>query len=101
MFTGNISRLSGRGTQGMSLKDHGPHIDAEPEDAVVKAKIQVEGIDEPFEIERHMSDSKELIYPDDIGEDILKEVLEIAEKIVENKKLRLSKHKSGVPGHLT
>ena len=58
LFTGDISRLAGRGTRGMSLKDHGPHIDTKPKDAVVRAKVQIDGIDEPVTLERKMSKPK-------------------------------------------
>ncbi|MBU4179905.1 MAG: ATP-binding protein [Actinobacteria bacterium] len=30
LLTGDISRLSGSGTSGISLKEHGPHIDKQP-----------------------------------------------------------------------
>ena len=55
LLTGDISRLAGRGTKGISLKDHGPHIDHKPKDATVKAKIQLEGIKEPLIIERRIT----------------------------------------------
>ncbi len=79
LFTGDISRLTGRGTRGISLKDHGPHIDAEPEAAVVTAKIEIAGIDEPIPLRREMSKPKELICPN-IAQEIFGETLEIAEK---------------------
>lgn len=77
LFTGDISRLTGRGTRGMTLKEHGKHIDARSRDAFVKGKIQVNGID-PITIERRMSKPKELICPDDV-DDAFKEALAIAE----------------------
>ena len=48
LLTGDISRLTGRGSRGMSFKDHGSHVDAEPKDAVVKAKVHIDGIDQPI-----------------------------------------------------
>lgn len=77
LFTGDISRLTGRGTKGMTLKEHGKHIDARSRDAFVRGKIQVNGID-PITIERRMSKPKELICPDDV-DDAFKEALTIAE----------------------
>ena len=77
LFTGDISRLSGRGTRGISLKEHGPHIDAKPEDAIVTAKIRIDGIDEPITLQRDMSKPKDLICTRDVDEK-LKEILEIA-----------------------
>ena len=61
LLTGDISRLGGRGTKGISVKDHGPHIDHKPKEAAVKAKIQLEGIKDPLIIERRMSKPKDLI----------------------------------------
>jgi len=79
LFTGDISRLAGRGTRGMSLKDHGAHIDAKPKDAIVRAKVQIGGIDEPITLERKMSKPKDLICAE-IEDEIFHETLEIAEK---------------------
>jgi len=80
LFTGNIQRLMGHGTRGMSLREHGSHIDAEADDAVVTAKIKVDGIDDPFVIKRCMDNPGSLEYPDGIDEDILNNVLNIAQK---------------------
>lgn len=41
LFTGQISSLIGAGTAGITLKNHGPHIDQRPVDAFVRAKIQI------------------------------------------------------------
>nr|QNO46228.1 DNA replication and repair protein RecF [Methanosarcinales archaeon ANME-2c ERB4] len=54
LLTGRISRLTGEGTGSITLNEHGPHIDHEPIDAVVRAVIQLPGIEEPFEIKRCM-----------------------------------------------
>ena len=54
LLTGRISRLTGEGTGSTTLNEHGPHIDHEPIDAVVRAVIQLPGIEEPFEIKRCM-----------------------------------------------
>lgn len=79
LFTGDISRLTGRGSRGMSLKDHGSHVDAKPKDAVVKAKVQIDGIDQPISLERKMSKSKELIYSK-VEDEKFHDTLEVAEK---------------------
>lgn len=78
LFTGDVSRLSGRGSKGMSLKDHGPHIDAEPKEAIVKAKVLVDGI-KPISIERTMANPKALITSNGKSE-IFLSALEIANK---------------------
>ena len=54
LLTGRISRLMGEGTGSITLNEHGPHIDHEPIDSVVRAVIQLPGIKEPFEIKRCM-----------------------------------------------
>ena len=54
LLTGRISRLAGKGTGNIKLKDHGPHIDHKPEEAEVKAKIMLPGIAESVEIRRCM-----------------------------------------------
>ncbi len=42
-LTGNISRLSGAGTGGLSVKSHGPHVDLrdKPENAVVTLEVTI------------------------------------------------------------
>jgi energy-coupling factor transporter ATP-binding protein EcfA2 len=63
LFTGQISSLIGAGTAGITLKNHGPHIDQRPMEAFVRAKIKVNGVDEPINLERKMSSPKRLLYP--------------------------------------
>jgi DNA repair exonuclease SbcCD ATPase subunit len=79
LFTGDISRLGGTGTRGMSLGSHGPHIDCKPKDAAVRAKVHIEGIDEPVSLERKMSKPKELLRSH-AADEILDEVLGVAIK---------------------
>ncbi|MBL6994756.1 AAA family ATPase [Desulfobacula sp.] len=79
LFTGDISRLTGRGSRGMSLKDHGPHIDSNPEDAIIKAKVLFDRNQNPVELERHMSNPKVLIGCDKLDLNC-KKALEIASK---------------------
>lgn len=42
-LTGNVSRLAGSGTGGLSVKDHGPHVDSrnKPEQAWVELEISI------------------------------------------------------------
>src|SRR3990172_7387838 len=61
LLTGEITRLTGKGTGNISLSKHGPHIDCQPDEAKVRAIIHLDGIDEPFEISRCMGRPKELI----------------------------------------
>ena len=56
LLTGRITRLTGKGTGGISLHDHGPHIDHEPEEASVRGVFEVPGVKKPVEIRRCMAD---------------------------------------------
>jgi AAA15 family ATPase/GTPase len=80
LLTGNISRLTGRGSQGMSIKEHGPHIDAEPKDAIVSAKIKINGINECINLSRCFLTPNKLECDGPRDNSILKEVLETAKK---------------------
>ena len=53
-LTGNISRLSGKGTGDISLKDHAPHVDSRnrPDKALVKLTVRVPNIGGDVTIER-------------------------------------------------
>ena len=66
LLTGKIARLSGEGTEGITLKDYGPHIDkvADLSNVEINADIEVPGITEPIAISRNMSNPAELKYPD-------------------------------------
>jgi recombinational DNA repair ATPase RecF len=57
-LTGNISRLSGRGTGDISLKEHAPHVDSRnrPDKARVKLTVKVANFDKPVVIERSVND---------------------------------------------
>jgi recombinational DNA repair ATPase RecF len=79
LFTGDISRLSGRGSRGMSLKDHGSHVDAKPKDSVVKAEVQIDRIKAPIILERKMSKPNDLICPE-IEDEIFHDTLDVAGK---------------------
>lgn len=65
LFTGKISRLLGSGTSGVSLAKHGPHIDHEPKEALVRAVFKVSGADDPIQLERRMSTPAALNFPKD------------------------------------
>ena len=64
LFTGRISRLTGPGTQGITLNRHGPHIDHAPENASVSAIVRLDGVADPVSIERRMSQPDKLMCPD-------------------------------------
>lgn len=56
LLTGRISRLTGKGTGGISLQEHGSHIDCEPTEAVVRALVQAPGVGAGVEIKRCVAD---------------------------------------------
>ena len=68
LFTGRISRLTGQGTQGITLAKHGPHIDCEPKAASVSAILQLDGCPDPVELSRCMDQPDTLICPDEARE---------------------------------
>jgi len=57
LLTGKISRLMGKGTRGITFSEHGPHIDHQPKDAIVRALIKLHGLNEPVRIERCMENA--------------------------------------------
>lgn len=60
LLTGKITRLMGKGTGGISLNKHGPHVDCQPEEAIVRAKIQLTNVKEPIEIKRCIGNPNEI-----------------------------------------
>ena len=61
LFTGRISRLMGEGTAGITLPLHGPHIDQNPESAIAKATVLLDGMSHPVEITRCMAKPNDLM----------------------------------------
>lgn len=60
VLTGNISRLSGTGTGGLSVKDHGPHVDSrnKPQQAFVSLKVHIASLNKDATITRNVKDAK-------------------------------------------
>jgi len=77
LLTGRISRLLGKGTGAITLSEHGPHIDHKPEEATVRAIVELPGVATPVEIERHMGDPRTLKY-DKAVKDHLEPILDLA-----------------------
>ncbi len=78
-LTGNISRLSGSGTGGISLKDHAPHVDSrnDPDKARIILTISIPSLNKDVVIERTVKDpSNPKITPS--NPDILKILNEVA-----------------------
>lgn len=67
-LTGNISRLSGSGTGGLSVKEHGPHVDSrnKPENAAVTLSISIPSLGKQVTIERTIKNANSpTITPDE------------------------------------
>jgi DNA repair exonuclease SbcCD ATPase subunit len=59
-LTGQIGRLTGRGTKGLSVQEHGPHVDKTkfPDAAFVELKLYLPGLKKSVTILRRVSDPK-------------------------------------------
>ena len=67
-LTGQISRLTGRGTKGLTVSEHGPHVDKTrfPDAAFVELKVFLPDIGKSATITRKISAPKKpTIYPSD------------------------------------
>ena len=77
-LTGDMTRLSGKGTAGLSVKTHGPHVDARdyPDKALVRLKVYLPGLDKTVTMTRKVKAPNELILQpdDDAVRDVLAEV---------------------------
>src|ERR1051326_2368232 len=59
-LTGNISRLAGSGTGGLSVKEHGPHVDSrnKPDKACVTLTVHIPSLKKDATILRKVRDHK-------------------------------------------
>lgn len=55
LLTGSMSRLRGRGTGGISLSEHGPHVDSDLDAAYVRAVVSFPTVQEPVELSRRIA----------------------------------------------
>jgi DNA repair exonuclease SbcCD ATPase subunit len=79
-LTGQIGRLTGRGTKGLSVAEHGPHVDKTkfPDAAFVELKVFLPGIGKSATITRKVSSPKKpKIVPAD--DDVKSALAEIAD----------------------
>lgn len=68
-LTGNISRLSGAGTGGLSVRQHGPHVDSrnKPDDAYVELSVSIPSLGKVATVRRTVKDAgKPKISPADV-----------------------------------
>lgn len=76
LLTGDVQRLHGPGTQGITLRSHGPHVDADPADARVTAEVELLS-GETVEMSRTVEEPRSLAFPDE-AEDELRALLQAA-----------------------
>lgn len=79
LLTGRISRLMGKGTGGITLPKYGPHVDHQPDEAIVKAVIELPGTGHRVTIQRCMAKPGTLSIEGARGP-LLDKVLEIAKR---------------------
>ena len=77
---GRITRLTGRGAGNLSLNKHGPHFGSEPEEATVRAVVQLSDNDEPIEIRRRISEPNNLEC-DDAARQKLEPIFSLARRV--------------------
>jgi recombinational DNA repair ATPase RecF len=87
-LTGQISRLTGRGTQGLTIAEHGPHVDKTkfPDAAFVEIRVALPALGKTATITRKVSEPKKpKIEPAD------SDVLAILADVVEHPEIMLSR----------
>lgn len=77
LLTGKVLRLTGKGTEGITLKQHAPHIDCKPKDSKVRAIIQLNGVSTPVELERCVANPSKLI-SNSTNDELLQPILAFA-----------------------
>jgi len=89
VLTGSVTRLSGRGSGGISVRSHGPHVDFRnlPDKALVRMEVFAPSLGKSFTIERHVSSpTKPIITPSDDPK-----ILELAANVAEHPEFALSR----------
>lgn len=87
-LTGQIGRLMGRGTQGLSVAEHGPHVDKAkfPDAAFVELRVQLPSLGKSAVIVRRVSAPKKpKVDPDDA------EVINTLSEVAEHPEIMLSR----------
>ena len=79
-LTGNIGRLTGRGTKGLSVSEHGPHVDKTkfPDAAFVSLRVYIPALKKSATITRKVSDPKKPVIALDDA-DVREALTEIAD----------------------
>lgn len=79
LLTGQISRLTGEGTRGITLNKHGHHIDHTPEEATVCAIVKLQGTANPVEIKRCIAQPNNLECAPDV-EQLMEPIMALAHR---------------------
>ena len=90
-LSGNISRLSGKGTGDISLKKHGPHVDATPKKAKVRLTLYFPSIRKTAQIERSLSDPRNLLITPIGKKTDEKEIRGLLEQVAQHSEMTLSR----------
>ncbi|MBU4535821.1 MAG: AAA family ATPase [Euryarchaeota archaeon] len=77
LLTGNISRMRGKGTKGITPKEHAPHVDSTVDEVEVKALIKLQNLKKPVEIKRSLKNAAKGVYDPSLAE-YMEPVLELA-----------------------
>lgn len=77
LLTGNISRMTGKGTKGITPKEHAPHVDSHVDEVEVKALIKLQNLKKPVEIKRSLKNASKAVYDPSLSE-FIEPVLELA-----------------------
>ncbi len=80
LLTGQILRLTGEGTKGITLKRHGPHIDKSPSEATVRALVSLHNGKHTIEISRNMETPGDLFLSDESLRPKLNTLLNLASR---------------------
>jgi multidrug efflux pump subunit AcrA (membrane-fusion protein) len=89
VLTGSVTRLGGRGSGGISVRSHGPHVDFRdlPDRALVRIQVFAPSLNKSFTIERRVSAAtRPVITPADDPD-----ILALATRLAEHPELALSR----------
>lgn len=80
LLTGQISRLIGEGTSGITLIKHGKHVTTEDlSDCYVEADVTIDGMSDVINVKRYISSPSNLIVDEAVRSEV-EEVMHVAEK---------------------
>ena len=87
-LTGDMSRLAGKGTQGLSVRSHGPHVDRrhDPASAEVSLQFYIPGLERTAVLTRNVKNPKQVtLEPDD------SQIRALVEEVADHPEMTLSR----------